>query len=183
MGESGYSAFCFNFHVAIFRGLISGDVALISFLTGSSMRLHSLLAITLAAAIAAPSQAAAPGPSDTVLSVGSIVLLVPFSVVYLSATKLAEGSSAVVDVSKRWSVAAVRPEGDKTALELHSDDKQLKIDMAIQNRIAQNEAIKVGDRIDIEAVGKAGYVVKKGKSTIAVLGEPGTGMAHSRPRS
>jgi hypothetical protein len=147
------------------------------------MRLHSLLAITLAAAIAAPSQAAAPGPSDTVLSVGSIVLLVPFSVVYLSAKKVAEGSQAAIDVSKRWSVVTVRPEGDKTALELHSDDQQLKIDMAIQTRIAQNEAIKAGDRIDIEAVGKAGYAVKKGKATIALLAEPGTGMAHSRPRS
>ena len=147
------------------------------------MRLHFLLAITLAAAIAAPSQAAAPGPSDTALSVGSIVLLVPFSVVYLSAKKVAEGSQAVIDVSRRWSVAAVRPEGDKTALELHSDDKELKIEMAIQNRVAQNEAIKAGDRIDIEAVGKAGYVVKKGKSTIAVLAEPGAGMAHSRPRN
>jgi hypothetical protein len=120
------------------------------------MRLHSLLAITLAAAIAAPSQAAAPGPSDTVLSVGSIVLLVPFSVVYLSAKEVAEGSQAAIDVSKRWSVVTVRPE---------------------------NEAIKAGDRIDIEAVGKAGYAVKKGKATIALLAEPGTGMAHSRPRS
>lgn len=147
------------------------------------MRLHSLLAITLAAAIAAPSQAAAPGPSDTVLSVGSIVLLVPFSVVYLSAKKVAEGSQAAIDVSRRWSVAAVRPEGDKTALELRSDDQQLKIDMAIQTRIVQNEALKTGDRIDIEAVGKAGYAVKKGTATIALLAEPGTGMAHSRPRS
>ena len=77
----------------------------------------------------------------------------------------------------------MRPNGDKTALELHSDDQQLKIDMAIQTRIAQNEAIEAGDRIDIEAIGKAGYAVKKGKATIALLAEPGTGMAHSRPRS
>ncbi|MEM8513480.1 hypothetical protein RCH14_002810 [Massilia sp. MP_M2] len=147
------------------------------------MRLHSFVALTLAAAIAAPSQAAAPGPSDTASSVVSIVLLVPFSVVYLSAKAVAEGASATVDVSQRWSVGAVRPDGDKTALELHSDDKQLKIDMAIQTRIAQKEALKVGDRIDIEAIGKAGYVVKKGKATVALLAEPGSGMVHSRPRS
>ena len=147
------------------------------------MRLHSLLALTLAAVIAVPSQAAPPGPSETAASVGSIVLLVPFSVVYLSAKTVAEGSSAAIDVSRRWRVAAIRPEGDKTALELRSDDQQLKIDMAIQTRIVQNEALKAGDRIDIEAVGKAGYAVKKGKATIALLAEPGTGMAHSRPRS
>lgn len=147
------------------------------------MRLHSLLALALAAVIAVPSQAAASGPSETAASVGSIVLLVPFSVVYLSAKTVAEGSQAAIDVSKRWSVGAVRPNGDKTALELRSDDQQLKIDMAIQTRIAQNEAIMAGDRIDIEAIGKAGYAVKKGKATIALLAEPGTGMAHSRPRS
>lgn len=147
------------------------------------MRFHSLIAVALAAAVAAPSQAAAPGPSETLASMGSMALMVPFSVVYLSATAAANGSSAAIDASRRWSVAAVRPDGKQTALELHSDDHQLKLDMAIQTNIAQAEQIKVGDRIDIDPVGKAGYTVKKGAATIALLAQPGTGMVHSKPRS
>lgn len=147
------------------------------------MRLHSLLALVIAATLAAPSQAAAPGPSETLASVGSVILLVPFSVVYLSVNAVADGSSAALDVTKRWSVAAVRPAGDKTALELHSDDKLLKIDMAVQTQVAQNAQLKVGDRVEIDKVGQAGYIVKKGKNTIALLAEPGTGMVHSAPRS
>ena len=147
------------------------------------MRPHSLVALALAAAIATPGHAGQSDASQTISSVGSIILLVPFAVAYQSGVKVSEGSAASVDASKRWSVGAMRPDGDKTALELHSDDHQLKIDMAIQNQIAQDAQLKVGDRIEIATIGRTGYIVKKGKSTIALLAEPATGMGHSAPRT
>jgi hypothetical protein len=147
------------------------------------MRLHSLVAILVAAAIAAPAQANEPGASQTIASIGSMVLLVPFALAFHSGAKAKEGSATLVNASKRWRVGAVRPDGDKTAVQLDSDDGQLTLDMTIQTRIVQNEGVKVGDPVNIEAIGRAGYIVEKGQGTLALLAEPGAGMIHSTPRN
>jgi hypothetical protein len=65
-----------------------------------------------------------------------------------------EGAATLVNASKRWRVGAVRPDGDK-----------------------------VGDPVLVETTGRAGYIVKKGQRTRALLAEPGTGMIHSTPRN
>lgn len=143
-------------------------------------------AVALAVFIASPAQAAGQlhfDPSDTSVILGSMVVVAPFYVSYRGVEGSGEVVGAGIDTSQRWKVGAVRPEGDKTALELHSDDRLLKIDMAIDTRIAQEQKIQVGDGIAIDAIGKAGYAVKKGEATIALLAEPGSGMAHSQPRT
>lgn len=147
------------------------------------MRLRSLLAVLIAAAIAAPAQADEPGASQTLASIGSMVLLVPFVLAYHSGAKAKEGSATLVNASRRWHVGAVRQDGDKTAVQLDSDDGQLTLDMTIQTRIVQNEQVRVGDPLNVEPIGRAGYIVKKGQGTLALLAEPGAGMMHSTPRN
>lgn len=141
-------------------------------------------AIALVAAIALPFQAVAEDSvARTSSTLSTALVIVPFSVVYLSTTAVVGGSVAAIDATRRWSVAAVRPRGDKTALELHSDDGRLKLETAIDTRIAQAEQIRVGDAIEIDTVGKTGYAMKKGAKTIALLAEPGAGAVHSKARS
>ena len=77
----------------------------------------------------------------------------------------------------------MREDGGKTAMTLHSEDQQLQIDVAIDTQVARREGLQVGDAIDIDPVGKAGYVMRKDKATIALLGEPGSAMTHSKARN
>mgnify|MGYP000880830774 CR=1 FL=1 len=148
------------------------------------MLLRTLLAVALAAAFASPAKAFIKfGPSETSAVVGSLVLVSPFIVVYSGAVESKKASVTAVDASQRWTVETVRPEGDKTALELRSDDRKMKIAMAMDTRLAQREQVRVGDRIDLEAVGETGYTVKKGEVTIALLTNPETGMTYSKART
>lgn len=140
--------------------------------------------IVLAAAIALPMQAAqADSTRKASMAVSIVALSVPFSVAYLSAAGIANSHEASVGASRHWRVASVQEKGDKTALELHSDDPKMKLEMAVDTKIAQAQQVKVGDAIEIEAVGKTGHVVRKGKTTIALLAEPGNGTVHSKART
>jgi hypothetical protein len=148
------------------------------------MRFTTLLAAVLAAAIASPAPAMAQHstPMDSSKVIGSAALLVPFSLIV--AGSVASEAANKLSGKKRWRVAALRPQGAKTGLELRSeDDKDLKLEMAIDTRIAQQHTLQVNDELRLEAVGKTGYEVRKGGATIALLAEPGSGMLHSKARS
>lgn len=148
------------------------------------MRTQTLLAAILAAAIAAPAPAMAQNNplSEASKVAGSAVLLVPFSLIV--AGSVASEASNKLSNHKRWRVAKLRPQGPKTALELRSeDDEQLKLEMAIDAKLAQEHKVQVNDALQVEAVGKTGYQVRKGAATIALLAEPGSGMLHSKARN
>lgn len=136
--------------------------------------------ITLTAACALPLQA---GAQDSATKASrravSAVVFVPFSLVYVSAA--ASNAYSLRD-AKRWKVTQAQPKGDKTALELHSDDKRMKLDMEIETQVAQAQRVEVGDSIDIDAIGNTGYAVRKGEATIALLAEPAAGATHSAVR-
>ena len=114
---------------------------------------------------------------------GSFIALLPFSLVYASGHAVSGTLKESIDGQKQWRVAAIKPQGEKTAVELRSVDRQLKLDMMVDTKVAQARHIKVDDDIAIEAVGNTGYVVKKGAATIGLLAEPGSGMVHSKARS
>lgn len=147
------------------------------------MMSRTFLAVALAAAISSPAEAYTDyGPSDISAMASALVLLSPVIITYVD-SDLSEKASEAAFGEQRWSVETVRPEGDKTALELRSDDQKMKIAMTMDARLAQREQVRVGDRIDIEAVGKTGYTVRKGGVTIALLADPANGMAHSKART
>jgi hypothetical protein len=148
------------------------------------MRTRSLLAAGLAGLIVASAPVRAQlNEANSSLFIGSMVLAAPFSLAYASGEAVSEASRSSLNLSQRWKVDKVQPRGARTELQLHCDDKQLKLDLAIDNRIAQAQQIKVGDELDIEAIGSTGYAVKKGQATVVLLEQPGAGMAHSTPRS
>ena len=147
------------------------------------MHTRSFLAIALALAVASAAPASAQrNLSEASAVAGSLVVAVPFSVGYLSGAALSDASMAPVNLSRSWKVAKVKQQGPKTDLELHCDDKQVKLDMTIDSRVAQEQQLKVGDQLDIDAIGKTGYAVRKGPATVAILAEPGAGMVHSKAR-
>ena len=149
------------------------------------MQLRSFIAVALAAAIAAPAPATAQSltPSEASALTGSFIVLLPFSLVALSGAVVSNKIEESLDGQKQWRVAAIKPQGDKTAVELRSADARLKLDMMVDTKVALARQLKVDDTIGIEAVGKTGYVVSKGAATIGLLAEPGSGMVHSKART
>lgn len=149
------------------------------------MRLRSLLTAGLAVAIATPAPGMAQNftPSEASVLAGSVVLMVPFSLAYASGASVSGAVKGSIDKHKRWRVAAVRPQGQQAALELRSEDGELKIDTMVDARIVQAHKLQAGDALDIEAIGQTGYAVKKGATTITLLAEPNSGMIHSKARS
>ena len=145
------------------------------------MQARSLLALVLAAGMVAPTSA--QRLSEASAAVGSLMVAVPFSIGYLSGAALSEASKAPVNLSRSWKVAKVQPRGPRTELELHCDEQQVKLDMRIDSRVAQDQQLQVGDQLDIDAIGKTGYAVRKGRATVAILADPGTGIVHSKARS
>lgn len=142
------------------------------------------VAVTLGVAIAAPAPVVAQSDlSEASVAAGSLVVAVPFSLVALSGIGLSEVSKAPFNLSRSWKVGKVQPRGPKTDVELHCDDKQVRLDMTIDSRVAQERQLQVGDQLDIDAIGKSGYAVRKGQATVAILAEPGAGMVHSKARS
>jgi len=143
---------------------------------------RSLLALTLAVAIAAPAPAMA-AQSDLSKASGNVagsVLLVPVIVVSLAVV----GSVAVSEVfdgSTRWTVTGVRKQGKKTTVDM-CDERQARIEVALDNQVAQAHDVRVDDVLGIEALGKSGYALKKGTATLALLAQPGNGMHHSKAR-
>lgn len=147
------------------------------------MRIRTLFVTVLAGMIvgSAPAHAQLTA-SQTSMFAGSIVLVAPFSLAYASGKAVSEASRSALNLSQRWKVDKVQPRGARTELQLQSDDKQLKLDVTVDNRIAQAQHIKAGDELDIEAIGTTGYAIKKGEATVALLEQPGAGMAHSTAR-
>lgn len=149
------------------------------------MHPRSLLAVVLAAAIAlpasSPAMAGRSGLSEaSAAGVGSLVLS-PVVVLSLAAVGSATLSNAL-DGSTRWKVTEVRPKGKKTTVEM-CDDRQARIEVELDSKVAHEQNVRVDDELGIEALGKSGYALKKGTATIALLAQPGNGMHHSKARS
>ena len=147
------------------------------------MSLRPLPSVVFVAALASACMPAAiAGPSLASKASVAFSVIVPVVI-----TSLLSPQSQILDTSgkfaPRWTVSAVRPEGDKTALELDSDDKTLKMAMSIDRAIVQREQLAVGDSIVVEEVGTTGYAARKGAATIALFARPGMNMAHSRARA
>jgi len=148
------------------------------------MYARTLAAVTLAAAVMAPASAELRlTPSETSVLSGAIVLASPFILSYYGGKKLSEAGSGELQSQKRWRVAAVRPQGEKTALELRSEDQTLMLETTVATRTARAQGIKAGDELGIEAIGKSGYALKKADTTIGVLVQPESGLVHSKARA
>lgn len=147
------------------------------------MHLRSLLAVTLAAAIAlpAPSMARDSGLSQASRTVVASVIIVPVVIGSLAVVG-SHKISNVFEGSTRWKVTSVRPEGKTTAVQM-CDDRQAKIEVALDSKVAHEQNVRVDDELAIEGLGKSGYALKKGTATIALLAQPGNGMNHSKARS
>ena len=147
------------------------------------MYLRTLAAITLAAAVMTPASAEHNfTPSETSALSSAIILASPFILSYYGGKKLSEASSGELQSQKRWRVAAVRPQGEKTALELRSEDKSMMLETTVATRTARAQNVKAGDELGIEAIGKSGYAMKKADTTIGVLVQPESGLVHSKAR-
>jgi hypothetical protein len=98
-----------------------------------------LAVVTLAAAVMAPASAEHNfTASETSVLSGAIVLASPFILSYYGGKKLSEAGSGELQSQKRWRVAAVRPQGEKTALELRSEDQTLMLETVVSSiRVAR----------------------------------------------
>lgn len=150
------------------------------------MHLRPFLALTLAAALASPASAGEmpmKTPLDASAIASVVVVVVPLMLVSGAGLLIshASGTERMAN-NRRWEVKKVHPQGARTALELRSKDEDLKIDMAVATATARLQKLQVRDQLEIEAVGNAGYAVRKGATTIGVLTQPGSGMVHSQAR-
>lgn len=150
------------------------------------MHLRPFLALTLAAALVSPASADdrwVKTPFDASAMASAVVVVVPLVLASYAGHKISEASSAErMANNRRWEVTKVRPQGARTAIEMRSKDEALKIDMAVATTTARSQKLQVRDQLEIEAVGNAGYAVRKGATTIGVLAQPGSGMVHSQAR-
>lgn len=148
------------------------------------MRPHSLIALTLAAAIAVPASAEHRfSPSEESALSAVVVLASPFLLSYYGGKKLSEASKGELESQKRWRVTAVRAQGEKTALELRSEDQGLKLETTVATTTARSQGLKAGDELDLQVIGKSGYALRKGETTIGVLAQPDSGLVHSSART
>ena len=85
----------------------------------TSRRFAPLLALLLSVSIAAPAAADAVIPSWAIPFVLSIM---PFYMSSEGAKSLSEKTSGDVEKNRKWQVAAMHQEGDKTALTLRSQE-------------------------------------------------------------
>ena len=121
--------------------------------------------------------------SEASMLSGSFLVLLPFSLVSLAGESVAQSLSSIGDHS-RWKVTGVKEgSGGKTEAEMLCDDGKRKLTMTVPTKAVHEQRLAIGDQLDIDRVGKAGYVVRKGPATIGVLAEPGNGMVHSKARS
>lgn len=149
------------------------------------MRPQSLLAFTLAASLSLPASAGDGklGPSEATFLSIITVAAVPLMLLSGAGQVLSEKvTSEKMEGNRRWEVTNVAPQGERTAVELRSEDGQLKIDMTVATGTARAQGLQVRDRLEIEPIGKAGYAVNKGVATIGVLAQRDSGMVHSKAR-
>jgi len=145
------------------------------------------LVIAFAAAALCGPVSAEPHFTNSEVSMlsGSVLILAPFSLVSMAGQSVAQSLSSIGDHS-RWKVTGVKEgAGGKTETEMLCDDgkRKLTMTMTIPTKAVHEQRLAIGDQVDIDRVGKAGYVVKKGQAAIGVLTEPGGGMVHSKARS
>ena len=143
------------------------------------------LVIAFAAAALCGPVSAEPHFTNSEVSMlsGSVLILAPFSLVSMAGQSVAQSLSSIGDHS-RWKVTGVKEgTGGKTETEMLCDDGKRKLTMTIPTKAVREQRLAIGDQVDIDRVGKAGYVVKKGQAAIGVLTEPGGGMVHSKARS
>jgi hypothetical protein len=144
---------------------------------------HSLLILPLAAALLSSSASAGhfDSPSEASLAASAVIVLIPVSVVaagsYVVASTVEELSS-----HHHWHVTEVKSHGENTAVQLRSDDDKFKLGMQVPTATARAHGLQPRDVLAVEAVGKAGFLVKKGDATVGVLPAPGAGMVHSKSR-
>lgn len=147
------------------------------------MQPRHLFALTLAAALASPASAGGMSVKDPLdaSKVGSLMVVsVPLMLFSEAGRRISYGSVLErMANNKRWEVTKVHPQGAKTALELRSMNEGLKMEIAVATATARSQAVQVHDALDIEAVGQAGYTVRKGAKTIGILS---SGMVHSQAR-
>ena len=143
-----------------------------------------ILAVVFAAALCSPASAEHRfTASEASMLSGSVLVVLPF---YLVATGSQEVSRSLTGLNgrKRWKVTGVKEQGGgKTEAEMMCDDGKVKLTMTVPAQATREQRLAVGDLLDIDRVGKAGYVVRKGQATIGVLTEPGSQMVHSKARS
>jgi hypothetical protein len=143
-----------------------------------------LLAAVLAAALCGPAAAEHRfTASEASMLSGSVLVILPFYLV-LNGSQEISRSLSNVDGHKRWKVTGVKEQGGgKTEANMVCDDGKIKLTMTAPTPAVREQRLAVGDMLDIDRIGKAGYVVKKGQATIGVLAEPGSEMVHSKARS
>lgn len=144
---------------------------------------HRLLILPLAATLLCSSAHADhfDSPSEASLAASAVIVLIPVSVVaagsYVVASTVEELSS-----HKHWHVVEVKSHGENTAVQLCSDDNKVKLAMQMPTATARAHALQPRDVLAVEAVGKAGVLVKKGDATVGILPAPEGGMVHSKAR-
>jgi hypothetical protein len=144
---------------------------------------NKLIAAALAATLCTAAHAQFPniGASEASLISGSLVVALPFLLVSAGSEAVGQSLSNLSEHS-RWQVTDLKeqPEG-KTQAQMKCDDGKFNLTMTVQTPTVREQRLAVGDVLDIDRVGTAGYVVKKGPATIGVLAQPD--MAHSKARS
>lgn len=144
---------------------------------------HPLLILPLAAALLCSSARAGhvDSPSEASLAASAVIVLIPVSLVaagsYVVASTVEELSS-----HRHWHVVEVKTQGENTAVQLCSDDDRVTLGMQVPTATARAHALQPHDVLAVEAVGRAGVLVKKGEATVGILPAPGGGMVHSKAR-
>jgi len=158
---------------------------LIGYLMRAAPLVTLVFAVTFAAALTAPAPASAEmnlTASEASALSAVIVVASPFILSHQSGKKLSQAASGDLDSQKRWRVAALRPQGDKTAIALRSEDQTMQIDTMVATKTARSQGLKLNDELGIEPIGRSGYTLKKGATTIGVMTPPDSGLLHSKAR-
>lgn len=144
---------------------------------------HPLLVLPFAAALlSSPVQAGEfHSLSEASAVMSAVVVLVPISVVAAGSYVVSE-TVEHISSHRHWHVIEVKPQGEKTAVQLCSDDDKVKVAMQVPTATARTHGLQVRDAVQLEPVGKAGFLVRKGGATVGVLADPGAGMVHSKAR-
>lgn len=147
------------------------------------MRAAPFVVLALAASLAAPASAEVNLTASEASALSAVIVVAsPFVLSYQGGKKLSQAASGDLESQKRWRVAALRPQGDRTAVALRSEDNTLQIDTMVATRTARSQGLKVDDELGIEPIGKSGYTLKKGDTTIGVMTPPDSGLVHSKAR-
>ncbi|MFC3460879.1 MULTISPECIES: hypothetical protein [Massilia] len=142
-----------------------------------------VFAATLAGTLTAPASAEMNLTASEASALSAVIVVAsPFILSHQGGKKLSQAASGGLEGQKRWRVAALRPQGDKTAVALRSEDQTMQIDTMVATKTARSQGLKVDDELGIEPIGRSGYTLKKGATTIGVMTPPDSGLLHSKAR-